>query len=151
MVQATTAEESDLLLEARRLAGTAVMAAGPTVIDDVCVPAGQLAAMLAAVQEVSADSGIPIATVAHAGDGNLHPVLMLPDLTPGTITRAMAVGERLCDHARRLGGTITGEHGVGVLKRTWVQQQLGPVSLAVHHAIKAALDPAGILNPGRSF
>jgi len=76
---------------------------------------------------------------------------MLPDLTPATITQAMAVAERLCDHARRLGGTITGEHGVGVLKRTWVQQQLGPASLAVHQAIKTALDPAGILNPGRSF
>jgi glycolate oxidase len=100
---------------------------------------------------VSADSGIPIATVAHAGDGNLHPVLMLPDLAPGTVARAMAVGERLCDHARRLGGTITGEHGVGVLKRAWVEQQLGPASLAVHQAIKTALDPAGILNPGRSF
>jgi glycolate oxidase len=151
VVQATTAEESDLLLEARRLAGTAVMAAGPTVIEDVCVPSGQLAEMLALVQEVSADSGIPIATTAHAGDGNLHPVLMLPDLGAGTVARAMAAGERLCQHALRLGGTITGEHGVGVLKQPWLRQQLGPASLAVHQAIKTALDPAGILNPGRSF
>jgi len=151
VVQATTAEESDLLLEARRLAGPAVMAAGPTVIEDVCVPPGQLAEMLAAVQELSASSGLPIPTVAHAGDGNLHPVLMLPDLDAGTIARAMAVGEQLCQHARRLGGTITGEHGVGVLKRAWLREQLGPESLAVHQAIKAALDPVGILNPGRSF
>ncbi len=151
VVQATTAEESDLLLEARRLAGTAVMAAGPTVIEDVCVRPGQLAEMLAAIQEVSAGSGIPIATVAHAGDGNLHPVLMLPDLGAQTVARAMAAGERLCDHARLLGGTITGEHGVGVLKQAWLRQQLGPASLAVHQAIKTALDPAGILNPGRSF
>jgi glycolate oxidase len=107
--------------------------------------------MLAAVQEVSADSGIPIATTAHAGDGNLHPVLMLPDLGAGTIARAMAAGERLCQHARRLGGTITGEHGVGVLKQAWLREQLGPASLAVHQAIKTALDPSGILNPGRSF
>jgi glycolate oxidase len=107
--------------------------------------------MLAAVQEVSAGSGIPIATVAHAGDGNLHPVLMLPDLGAETVARAMAAGERLCDHARLLGGTITGEHGVGVLKQAWLRQQLGPASLAVHQAIKTALDPAGILNPGRSF
>lgn len=127
------------------------MAAGPTVIEDVCVRPGQLAEMLAAVQEVSAASGIPIATVAHAGDGNLHPVLMLPDLGAETVARAMAAGERLCDHARLLGGTITGEHGVGVLKQAWLRQQLGPASLAVHQAIKTALDPAGILNPGRSF
>jgi glycolate oxidase len=151
VIQATTAEESELLVQARRLSGTAVMATGPTVIEDVCVRPGQLAEMLAAIAEVSADSGIPIATTAHAGDGNLHPVLMLPDLAADTIARAMAAGELLCDHALRLGGTITGEHGVGALKRDWVRQQLGPESLAVHQAIKAALDPVGILNPGRSF
>ena len=96
-------------------------------------------------------SGIPIATVAHAGDGNLHPVLMLPDLGAQTVARAMAAAERICDHARLLGGTITGEHGVGVLKQAWLREQLGPASLAVHQAIKTALDPAGVLNPGRSF
>ena len=136
---------------ARRLAGTAVMAAGPTVIEDVCVRPGQLAEMLAAVQEVSAGSGIPIATVAHAGDGNLHPVLMLPDLGAETVARAMAAGERLCDHARLLGGTITGG-----ARRRGAQAGLAAAatqtaSLAVHQAIKTALDPAGILNPGRSF
>jgi glycolate oxidase len=151
VVQATSAEESDLLLAARRLSGTAVMAKGPTVIEDVCVRPGQLTEMLAIIEQVSADSGVPIATTAHAGDGNLHPVFMLPDLDSGTVGRAMAAGERLCEHARRLGGTITGEHGVGVLKRGWVREQLGPESLAVHQAIKSALDPAGILNPGRSF
>src|SRR6202050_5652177 len=92
---------------------------------------GQLAEMLAAVQELSAESGIPIATVAHAGDGNLHPVLMLPDLGADTIARAMAAGERLCDHARRLGGTITGEHGVGGVNQGWLRQQLRAPSLGV--------------------
>jgi len=151
VVRATAAEESDMLLEARRLAGTAVMATGPTVIEDVCVRTGQLAEMLEAVQEVSEDSGFLIATTAHAGDGNLHPVLMLPDLASQTVARAMAAGEKLCERASRLGGTVTGEHGVGVLKREWLRQQLGPASLRVHQAIKTALDPAGILNPGRSF
>jgi glycolate oxidase len=107
VVRATTAEESDMLIQARRLSGTAVMATGP--------------------------------------------VFMLPNLGSATVARAMAAGQRLCEHARRLGGTITGEHGVGVLKQGWVQDQLGPTSLAVHQAIKTALDPAGILNPGRSF
>jgi len=151
VVRAETAEESDMLLEARRLAGTAVMATGPTVIEDVGVPPGLLGPMLATIAEISASSGVRIATTAHAGDGNLHPILLLPDLDPDTIARAMDVGEQLCAHARAFGGTVTGEHGVGVLKRDWVRDQLGEVSLSVHAGIKAALDPLGILNPGRAF
>jgi glycolate oxidase len=107
--------------------------------------------MLVKITETSRDSGIPIATIAHAGDGNLHPVLLLPDLNPGTVERALDVGKRLCEHARALGGTITGEHGVGVLKRSWLRDQLGEVALSVHHDIKSALDPLHILNPGRAF
>jgi glycolate oxidase len=148
---ATDAAESDLLLEARRLAGPALMATGPTVIEDVGVPPGQLRAMLECVEQVSRDSGLPIGTCAHAGDGNLHPTMLLPDLTEATIAHALDAGRRLCDHAVELGGTITGEHGVGVLKRSWLRGQLSPEVLAVHHAIKVALDPRNVLNPGRSF
>jgi glycolate oxidase len=148
---ATDAAESDMLLEARRLAGPALMATGPTVIEDVGVPPGQLRAMLECVEQVSRDSGLPIGTCAHAGDGNLHPTMLLPDLTEATIAHALDAGRRLCDHAVELGGTITGEHGVGVLKRSWLRGQLSPEVLAVHHAIKVALDPRNVLNPGRSF
>jgi glycolate oxidase len=150
-VRATTAGESDLLLAARRLAGTAVMAKGPTVVEDVGVPPGQLARMLRAVAEVSRASGLTIATVAHAGDGNLHPVMLLSDLAPQTTARALAAGEQICARALELGGTITGEHGVGVLKQGWLRQQMSPAALAVHRAIKAALDPGNVLNPGRAF
>jgi glycolate oxidase len=151
VVRSSTADESAMLLEARRLAGTAVMANGPTVIEDIAVPPGLLRPMLVKITETSQASGIPIATIAHAGDGNLHPVLLLPDLDPATIQRALDVGEQLCEHARALGGTITGEHGVGVLKRSWLHDQLGEVALSVHRDIKAALDPLNILNPGRAF
>ena len=151
VMRSGSAEESDMLLEARRLAGTAVMATGPTVIDDVCVPPGQLTTMLAAVQRVSADSGLLIAVTAHVGDGNLHPALVLPDLGERTVARAMDAAERLSRLAVSLGGTITGEHGVGMLKQPWLGGQLDPVALAAHRAVKAALDPAGILNPGRAF
>jgi glycolate oxidase len=151
VVRSSTADEAAMLLAARRLAGTAVMANGPTVIEDVAVPPGLLRPMLVKIAETSSASGIPIATIAHAGDGNLHPVLLLPDLDPATIQRALDVGRQLCDHARALGGTITGEHGVGVLKRSWLRDQLGDVALSVHHDIKAALDPLNILNPGRAF
>ncbi len=151
VLRATDAEESDMLLEARRLAGTAVMATGPTVIEDVGVPPGQLARMLEGIEEVGRDSGLRIATTGHAGDGNLHPILLLPDLTQESIDRTLRAGEQLCHRALALGGTITGEHGVGVLKRDWLRQQLDPVALRVHHAIKTSLDPANILNPGRAF
>jgi len=83
--------------------------------------------------------------------GNLHPVLLLPDLAPQTTARALAAGERICARALELGGTITGEHGAGVPKKGWLRQQLSPAALAVHRAIKAALDPGNILNPGRAF
>jgi glycolate oxidase len=151
VMRSGSAQESDMLLEARRLAGTAIMAMGPTVIDDVCVPPGQLTTMLEAVQRVRADSGLLIAVTAHVGDGNLHPALVLPDLSEPTVARAMDAAERLSQLAISLGGTITGEHGVGVLKQPWLGSQLDPVALAAHRAIKAALDPAGILNPGRAF
>ena len=150
-IRASDAAESDMLLEARRLVGTALMATGPTVIEDVGVPPGQLRAMLECVEQVSRDSGLPIGTCAHAGDGNLHPAMLLPDLTEATIARALDAGQRLCDYAVELGGTITGEHGVGVLKRRWLRGQLSAEVLAVHHSIKAALDPRNVLNPGRSF
>jgi glycolate oxidase len=143
--------EADLLLEARRLAGTAVMAKGPTVIEDVGVPPGQLRSMLEAVEELSERWGIPIATTAHAGDGNLHPVFLLPDLEQGTIDHALAAGQELCDRALALNGTVTGEHGIGVLKREWLHGQVSPAAIALHQAVKAALDPEGLLNPGRAF
>ncbi len=149
--QSQDAEESAMLLTARRLAGTAVMARGPCVIDDVAVPRSRLVEMLIAVETIAARTGTEIATVCHAGDGNLHPVLMLPDMAPETVAAAMHAAESVCAAALGLGGTITGEHGVGSLKRPWLRGQLDDVSLDVHAAIKASLDPHGILNPGRGF
>jgi glycolate oxidase len=151
VMRSDSEQEAEQLVAARRLAAPAVMAAGPTIIDDVCVPTGQLTRMLETVQRVSAACGLTIAVTAHAGDGNLHPAFMLPDLAEATVARAMDAGEELCQEAVRLGGTITGEHGVGVLKQAWLAGQLDPVALAAHRAIKTALDPAGILNPGRAF
>jgi glycolate oxidase len=151
IVRAADRAESDLLLETRRIAGTAIMAAGPTVIEDVGVPPGQLTRMLEAVQRVRLESGMAVAVTAHAGDGNIHPALMLPDLSPAAVSTALSVAEELCRSALELGGTVTGEHGVGVLKLPWLRQQLDATSLGVHRAIKAALDPVNILNPGRCF
>jgi glycolate oxidase len=107
--------------------------------------------MLVEVQRTEEDSGIRIATVGHAGDGNLHPTLMLPDLTDATRAVAMRAADRINRAAMALGGTITGEHGIGVLKRRWLPEQSGAVAGEVSTAVKAALDPSGVLNPGRGF
>jgi glycolate dehydrogenase FAD-linked subunit len=151
VVRSNNDVEADMLLEARRLAGTAVMAAGPTVIEDVGVPPGELPGMLDAIRQLSQGSGIPVATTGHVGDGNLHPCLRLPSLSNAVIADALELAKTICAAAIERGGTITGEHGVGVLKRSWLQQQIDPSVIAVHRSVKAALDPANILNPGRAF
>lgn len=143
--------EGDQLMQARRLAGTATSEAGPSIIEDVAVPRTSLVDMIEVIARLSEESGIRVATVGHAGDGNLHPVLMLDRLDDETQRRAFELAERIAAAAVDLGGTVTGEHGVGLLKREWVRAQLGRTSIDVHARIKAALDPAGILNPDRAF
>jgi glycolate oxidase len=94
---------------------------------------------------------VTIATVAHAGDGNVHPLIVFDPADPDLAHRAgLAFGDIL-DLAVSLGGTITGEHGVGRLKTRWLAGQLGPDVLALTWRVKNALDPAGILNPGAAL
>lgn len=143
--------ESKSLLLARRLAGFATMEQGPSVIEDVSVPRSAVTAMLLAIENAAKATEVHIATVGHAGDGNLHPVLMLPDLAPSTRERAWEAADQICVAALQLGGSITGEHGVGELKRRWISDQLDEVSLDIHRRIKAFFDPANIMNPGRGF
>jgi glycolate oxidase len=143
--------EADGLLQARRLAGLALTEQGPSVIEDVGVPRSRLAEMLAALAEIGESAGIRIATVGHAGDGNLHPTLILPDLEPATREHALKAAEAVCRAALALGGTVTGEHGIGILKRAWLADQLDDTALDVHHAIKNALDPHHLLNPNRGW
>jgi glycolate oxidase len=106
-----------------------------------------LAPLIDHVEAVAADSGLQISCVAHAGDGNVHPVLVVPDDADGE-ERVWSAADRIFRAAIDLGGTVSGEHGIGRLKRRWLADEVGDVSLEVQRAIKAALDPAGILNPG---
>ncbi len=144
-------DEAEGLIAARRLAGLALLDAGPTVIEDIGVPRSRLAEMLSEIERIGAEEKIRIATVGHAGDGNLHPVLVLDDTEPATRDHALAVAEAICLAALARGGTVTGEHGVGTLKRGWLAAQLDDTAIDVHHRIKSALDPAGLLNPGRAW
>ena len=138
------------LLDIRRLAGLATERLGAILVEDVCVPRSRLPDMVARIERAAARHGVLIATVAHAGDGNLHPVFVF-DHQPEVPASVWAAADEVFRAALDLGGTLTGEHGVGVIKRRWLAAELGEESMAVHRAIKAALDPAGLLNPGKGF
>ena len=143
------AEEADALFAARRLAYPALERLGPVLTEDVCVPKAAVPAMLARITTIGAVHDTLIANIAHAGDGNLHPLLITPAGDDAARTRAQAAFGAIIADALDLGGTVTGEHGVGLLKRDGLARELSPEVLAMQRAVKAALDPHGILNPGK--
>jgi glycolate oxidase len=152
VVPAEDAAESEMLLKARRLSLTALEAVkGTTMIDDVCVPRSQLAAMLEGVERIAATYGLTIGVCAHAGDGNTHPTVCFDAADDDESRRARESFDEIMALGLELGGTITGEHGVGVLKKEWLAREIGPVGLEMQRAVKQAFDPLGILNPGKLF
>ena len=142
-------ETSEALFAARRLAYPALERLGPLLTEDVCVPRSQVPAMLAAIETAGARNGVLIANIAHAGDGNLHPLFVVPAGDDDARGRAHLAFDEIIDACIALGGTVSGEHGVGLLKRAGLAAQVGPDVLALYAAVKRALDPAGILNPGK--
>ncbi|MFE1176670.1 FAD-binding oxidoreductase [Streptomyces sp. NPDC058773] len=152
VVPAETAAESDLLLQARRLTLTALeRVKSATMIDDVCVPRSRLAEMLDGTAAIAEKYGLTIGVCAHAGDGNTHPTVCFDAADPDESRRARESFDDIMALGLRLGGTITGEHGVGVLKKEWLARELGPVGVELQRGIKAVFDPLGILNPGKLF
>jgi glycolate oxidase len=149
LAQSSDEAEGELLMGARRYAFTALEKEGTTLLDDVCVPLARLADLLAAVEGIAAERRVLIGTFGHAGDGNMHPTLVFNREDPDEVARAQAAFDDILRVVLELGGTITGEHGVGLLKRPFLAKQLGPESMRLHHTLKAALDPLGILNPGK--
>jgi glycolate dehydrogenase FAD-linked subunit len=139
------------LVSARRLALPSIEAFGHALIEDICVPRSRLADAFAGVAEISARHEVQIYAFAHAGDGNLHPIIGYASTSDGVPPAAVAAGDDLFALALDLGGTVSGEHGIGVLKRGWLARELGPESLAIHHALKQAFDPLAILNPGKGY
>jgi glycolate oxidase len=141
-------EEGEAFVAARRFAIPAVEAKGSLMLEDVGVPLSALADLVAGIEKMAADTGLMISVIAHAGDGNTHPLIVYdPDDAEMTRRAAKAFGD-IMDLAISLGGTITGEHGVGRLKKPWLADYLGPEALELNRRIKVALDPDGILNPG---
>jgi len=141
--------EGERLFAVRRAFHPAMAAQGTVLIEDVCVPRSALPAMFAAIGDIEQRYGITIPTVAHAGDGNLHPNFVFEgDEVPDHIWSA---ADEMFLAALRLGGTLTGEHGVGLLKRRWLGDELGADQLDLQRQVKAVFDPQGILNPGKVF
>jgi glycolate oxidase len=144
-------QEGDALVAARRAAFPALERLGNLLLEDVGVPLPALPALVRGIEKLSAEHGITIALVAHAGDGNTHPLIVYNGDDPGETARAQTAFGQIMDLAIELGGTITGEHGVGRSKRPWLQAYLGDDVMALGRRIKDALDPDGILNPGAVF
>jgi glycolate oxidase len=147
--QSTDAAEAEALFDARRLAYPALERLGPVLTEDVCVPRSAVPAMLGRIEAIAARHGVTIATIAHAGDGNLHPLLITPPGDEGARLAAQAAFTEFLDAAIELGGTVSGEHGIGLLKRDGMRRELDPGALAMQEAVRRALDPLGIFNPGK--
>ena len=149
--RADDAAEVDGLFAARRLAYPSLERLGPVLTEDVCVPRTAVPEMLRRIESIAAEADVLIANIAHAGDGNLHPLIVVPDDDPDARARAKVAFDRIVDDCRALGGTVTGEHGVGLLKLDGAAAELSPTVLGMHAAIKNALDPHHLLNPGKAF
>ncbi|RLP77340.1 FAD-binding protein [Mycetocola tolaasinivorans] len=146
---AATAQEGEDLLVVRRAMHPSLETLGYPLIEDVSVPRSRLAEMFVAIEEVSARFGIPIPTLAHAGDGNLHPNLIVDG--PEVPERVWEAAHALFQACLALGGTLSGEHGIGVLKQRWLAEELGDTQHELQRRIKLAFDPQSILNPGKVF
>jgi len=152
-------EAGERLLAIRRSFHWAIAALGEVLIEDVCVPRSRLADMFEAIEGIGLRHGLSIPTIAHAGDGNLHPNFVFERLATsdaagddaGVPLEIWAAAEEIFLTALRFGGTLSGEHGVGVLKRRWLEAEIGTESLDLQRRIKVAFDPAGIMNPGKVF
>lgn len=144
-------EEGRMLLQARRAVLTSLEVLGTWLTDDVSVPRTEMAALIAACEEIAADVGLTIGVVGHAGDGNMHPTIVFDSADDAQRAAAQDAFGRILDAGRALGGTVTGEHGIGRVKQGFLEREIGPVALGVHRALKRALDPTGLFNPGSMF
>jgi glycolate oxidase len=149
VAEAADAQEADLLLEARRLVNEGLETLGSKLVDDVAVPRQKLPDLLRGIEAIAQEKAVLIACPGHVGDGNMHPTVVVERDDPDAVRRAEEAFDGVMELGLRLGGTITGEHGVGLLKRRWLREEIGKSGAAVHQRIKDAFDPDGILNPGK--
>lgn len=145
-------ERLHALMRARRAFNQAMRAVrGGSINEDVAVPRTRLPELLERLADVSAQVGLPIGTGGHVGDGNLHPVIAFDPADPAQVAASVEAHARILGLAVELGGTVTGEHGIGTEKRGALVGELGERVLAIQRGIKDVLDPTGILNPGKKL
>jgi glycolate oxidase len=150
----TVTEDPDVaadLVAIRRLALPSLEKQGRALIEDIAVPRSRLAEAITGITAIARRHGADVATFAHAGDGNIHPIFVTDRDAPAVPEHVWAAAGEVFALALRLGGTLTGEHGIGVLKRAWLADELDDTTLATHQRLKRVLDPHGILNPGKAI
>ncbi|MGA7578210.1 MAG: FAD-binding oxidoreductase [Desulfobaccales bacterium] len=149
---AQDAAERDRVWAARRAALSALAKLKPTVVlEDATVPRSQIPAMIRTIEEIGRKFELPIGTFGHAGDGNLHPTILTDRRNQEEWHRVEAAVAAIFDAALALGGTLSGEHGIGKAKARFLEKEVGPGTIRYSKSIKAALDPKNILNPGQSI
>jgi glycolate oxidase len=144
-------DEGEAFVAARRFCIPAVEAKGSLLLEDVGVPLPALGKLVTGIARIASERDLMISVIAHAGDGNTHPLIVYDPADAAMTERAHVAFGEIMDLAVGLGGTITGEHGVGRLKRPWLDGYLGPEAMDLNRRIKRALDPDGILNPGAAI
>lgn len=149
---AASAVERDQLWQARRAVSAALGRLRPNKLgEDVVVPKSEVPAMIVAVREIAARYDLPIPVFGHAGDGNLHPNILFDLRNPDEVQRVELAARDIFRTALRLGGTLSGEHGVGTLKREFLEEAQGPLAVSLARSIKQVFDPDNLLNPGKVF
>jgi glycolate oxidase len=149
---AASESERDQVWEARRSALAALARIKPTVIlEDATVPRSKIPDMIAAVQDIAQRHRLVIGTFGHAGDGNLHPTIITDERNTAEMQRVEAAVAEIFDAALRLGGTLSGEHGIGLAKKMFLHKEFGLEGVETMRRIKKALDPNNVLNPGKLF
>ena len=152
VLHANTAAERELLWKCRKMAVGAVGRLSPAyILQDGVVPRTRLPEVMRRIDQIAAKHDVRIVNVAHAGDGNVHPIFLYDERVPGQLAKVQAAGHELLEECIKCGGSVTAEHGVGVEKIEFISKLFGPTDLAALHRVRAAFDPYDILNPGKKL
>ncbi len=150
--QAKDAQDAMKLAEARRTALSALARVSPTtLLEDATVPRSKLADTFTLIEQLTEKYQLTVGTFGHAGDGNLHPTVLCDERNEDEMKRAHAFYDELYEQVLAWGGTVSGEHGIGIAKKGYLAKQIGPGGVAVMRRVKSAFDPQGIMNPGKIF